>query len=78
MMEWRIGRADHIEMHGWGVCALSGFLRYQGGWLGRAPGVRYATLSIEVTAHRAEIKVCPACGHPSTGHFPATVTHTVP
>jgi transposase len=35
------------------------------------------TLRIEVTAHRAEIKVCPACGHPSRGPFPDTVTHTV-
>src|SRR6266567_7716955 len=34
-------------------------------------------IRIEVTAHRAEIKVCPACGHPSTGHFPAAVTHAV-
>src|SRR4029450_2456365 len=32
-------------------------------------------IRIEVTAHRAEIKVCPACGHPSTGLFPDAVTH---
>src|SRR5262244_3811642 len=34
-------------------------------------------IRIEVTAHRAEIKVCPACGHPSTGLFPDAVTHAV-
>ena len=30
-------------------------------------------IRIEVTAHRAEIKVCPACGHLSKGTFPDPV-----
>src|SRR5213076_2709636 len=34
-------------------------------------------IRIEVTAHRAEIKVCLACGKPSKETFPATVTQTV-
>jgi transposase len=34
-------------------------------------------IRIEVTAHRAEIKVCPACGTPSKGTFPDAVTHAV-
>lgn len=34
-------------------------------------------IRIEVTAHRAEIKVCPACGHPSKGTFPDAVTQAV-
>ena len=34
-------------------------------------------IHIEVTAHRAEIKVCPACGLASTGPFPAPVTQAV-
>ena len=33
---------------------------------------------IEVTAHRAQIKVCPACGRANKGPFPAAVTHAVP
>jgi transposase len=34
-------------------------------------------IRIEVTAPRAEIKVCPACGHASKGTFPASVTQAV-
>jgi transposase len=34
-------------------------------------------MRIEVTAHRAEIKVCPACGKASKGTFPPPVTHAV-
>jgi transposase len=32
---------------------------------------------IEVTAHRAAIKVCPACGHANKGSFPASVRQAV-
>src|SRR6266699_2491997 len=35
------------------------------------------TVRIDVTAHRAEIKVCPACGHASKGRFPASVRQAV-
>jgi transposase len=68
---------DGIEMHGVEQCAH-----------GQASlvGIKVAgyeerqvcdmpTLRMEVTAHRAEINVCPACGHPSTGRLPDTVTH---
>jgi len=34
-------------------------------------------MRIEVTAHRAEIKVCPVCGKASKGAFPPSVTHAV-
>jgi transposase len=34
-------------------------------------------IRIEVTAHRAEIKVCPACGKPSKGTCPDAVTQAV-
>ncbi len=33
-------------------------------------------IRIEVTAHQAEIKVCPQCGHASKGAFPAGVTQS--
>jgi transposase len=34
-------------------------------------------IRIEVTAHRAEIKVCPECGRASKGSFPEAVTQAV-
>ena len=33
---------------------------------------------MEVTAHRAAVKICPGCGGKSTGHFPSGVTQAVP
>src|SRR6266852_939604 len=70
---------DRIEMHGVEQCA-----HCQASLVGiKVAGYEerqvfdIPTLRIEVTAHRAEIKVCPACGHPSIGPFPDTVTHTV-
>src|SRR5215475_1782114 len=70
---------DRIEMHGVEQCArcqasLVGIevAGYEERQVFDMPAIR-----IEVTAHRAEIKVCPACGYPSTGSFPDAVTHTV-
>src|SRR3989449_2497059 len=34
-------------------------------------------IRIEVTAHRAQIKVCPACGSANKGPFPEAATHAV-
>ncbi len=34
-------------------------------------------IRIEVTAHRVEIKVCPACGSANKGSFPESVTQAV-
>lgn len=35
-------------------------------------------IRIEVAAHRAEIKICPACGATNRGEFPEGVTRAVP
>jgi transposase len=40
-------------------------------------GFDLPAIRIEVTAHRAEIKVCPACGHRSKGTFPHVMTQAV-
>ncbi len=34
-------------------------------------------MQIEVTAHRAEIKICPDCGVPNRGQYPKGVTQAV-
>ena len=34
-------------------------------------------IHIEVTAHRAEIKICPECGHENQAKFPKNVNNTV-
>jgi hypothetical protein len=71
---------DHIEMHGGEQCArcqasLGGIevAGYEERQVCDMPALR-----MEVTAHRAEIKVCPACGQPSTGPCPDAVTLAVP
>jgi hypothetical protein len=35
-------------------------------------------IRIAVTAHRAQSKICPACGRMNKGAFPQAVTHAVP
>jgi len=40
-------------------------------------GFDIPAVRIEVTAHRAESKVCPACGHAKKGSFPASVRQAV-
>jgi len=40
-------------------------------------GFELPAIRIAVTAHRAEITVCPACGTSSQGAFPDAVTHAV-
>ena len=73
-------RPDRVETHevpscahGQASLAASEAVGYEERQVFDIPAIR-----IEVTAHRAEIKVCPACGRASKGTFPASVTPAVP
>jgi hypothetical protein len=70
---------DRIEMHGGEQCAhgQASLVGIKVAGYAERQVCDMPTLRIEVTAHRVEIKVCPACGHPRLGPFPDTVTHTV-
>jgi len=70
---------DRIETHEADTCAhcqaslaTIASVGYEERQVFDIPAVR-----IEVTAHRAEIKICPACGHASKGRFPASVRQAV-
>ena len=70
---------DRIETHGVDTCehcqaSLVGIeaADYEERQVFDIPAIRIA-----VTAHRAEVKRCPACGGRSTGNFPSGVTQAV-
>src|SRR6266852_8497501 len=70
---------DRIETHEADTCAhgqasLTGTeaVGYEERQVFDMPAIR-----IDVTAHRAEIKVCPRCGQTSQGRLPASVRHAV-
>ena len=70
---------DRIESHGVSGCAHCHVslleiepVGYEERQVFEIPAIR-----IEVTAHRAEIKVCAACGQTSKGHFPESVVQAV-
>ncbi|MBM3226395.1 MAG: hypothetical protein FJZ47_21740 [Candidatus Tectomicrobia bacterium] len=70
---------DRIEMHGVERCVhcQAALVGIEVAGYEERQGFDMPALRIEVTAHRTEIKVCPGCGHPSTGLFPDAVTHAV-
>src|SRR5713226_3526934 len=70
---------DRIETHEADTCAhcqaslaTIASVGYEERQVFDIPAVR-----IEVTAHRAEIKICPMCGHTSQGRFPESVRQAV-
>lgn len=72
-------RPDRVETHEVPSCAhcqaslaASESVGYEERQVFDIPAIR-----IEVTAHRADIKVCPACGRVSKGTFPASGTQAV-
>jgi transposase len=70
---------DRLEMHGveQGARCQASLVGLEVAGYEERQGFDMPASRIEGTAHRAEIKVCPVCGHPSTGPFPAAVTHAV-
>ena len=74
-----VGTPDRTETHAADTCthcqaSLMGTeaVGYEERQVFDIPAIR-----IEVTAHRAEIKVCPVCGHTSQGLFPESVRQAV-
>jgi transposase len=75
----RSAHPDQLEMHPVIACAVCGLTLQSVEVTGieerqvfDIPAIR-----IEVTAHRAEIKVCPGCGLENRGVFPPNVTNVV-
>jgi transposase len=73
------GYPDRVETHEVSRCAHCqasladmASVGYEERQVFEIPAIR-----IEVTAHRAEIKVCPACGRASKGSFPQSVSQAV-
>jgi len=72
-------RPDRVETHEVPSCAhcQASLAAIASVGYAERQGFDMPAIRIEVTAHRAEIKVCPACGKPSKGTFPDTVTQAV-
>jgi transposase len=79
---WTLKRSEHpdqTEIHSVETCQQCGSS------LGRVEAMAHEerqvfdlpAIRIEVTAHRAEIKICPACGAENRGTFPKDVTGAV-
>ena len=69
-------RTETPEADTWAHCQASWTAIASVGYEERQ-GFDRPTVRIDVTAHRAEIKGCPACGHAKKGSFPASVRQAV-
>ncbi len=70
---------DQVETHDVPSCAHCQASLAEMDWVGYEERQVFdiPAMRIEVTAHRAEIKVCPACGGGSKGPFPESVAQAV-
>ena len=71
-------QVDHSELHGVSTCPHCQLSLSEVEVVGCEERQVFdiPSIRIEVTAHRAEIKVCPRCGQTSKGQFPSGVTQS--
>lgn len=70
---------QHIRVHAVSVCAqcAADLQQVKPSGHERRQVFDVPPIQVEVTEHRAEIKLCPECGQPSKGDFPAEVSQAV-
>ena len=70
---------QHLRVHAVSVCAqcAADLQKVEPSGHERRQVFDVPPVQVEVTEHRAEIKVCPECGHSTKGDFPAEVSQPV-
>jgi transposase len=74
-----VGNPEHMEIHPVEACGQCGIALNEGEVTAQEERQVFdiPAIRIEVTAHRAEIKICPGCGAENRGVFPEGVTGRV-
>ena len=74
-----VEQPDHVEVHAVPTCehCSSDLSSIEPDGYERRQVFDIPPVRLEVTEHRAEIKLCPGCGLRVKGHFPATVSYPV-